>query len=91
MGEGTRRVKPMVPAKGAGEVKFEDRAGPAHDMKPDFNDYVAYKGYLYGLDHNILCCVDLATGAQREWKNGRYGNGQNPAPHLPDAGRSCSC
>ena len=54
------------------------------DMKPDFNDYVAYRGYLYGLDHNILCCVDLATG-KRKWKNGRYGNGQILL--LPDAGQ----
>jgi len=82
MGEGTRRVE-LVPAKGAGEVKFEDR-WTSHDMKPDFNDFVAFDGALYGLDHNILCCVDLATGTKK-WKNGRYGNGQILL--LPDAGQ----
>jgi hypothetical protein len=53
-------------------------------MKPDFNDYVAFNGDLYGLDHNILCCIDLATGSKK-WKNGRYGNGQILL--LPDAGQ----
>jgi outer membrane protein assembly factor BamB len=80
MGNGTRRVE-MTDDKG--EVKFEDR-WTSKDMKPDFNDYVAFNGYLYGLDHNILCCVDLATGVKK-WKNGRYGNGQILL--LPDAGQ----
>jgi outer membrane protein assembly factor BamB len=80
MGMGTRRVE-LVPDKG--EVKFEDR-WTSHDMKPDFNDFVAFDGALYGLDHNILCCVDLATGTKK-WKNGRYGNGQLLL--LPDAGQ----
>ncbi|TWU54364.1 outer membrane biogenesis protein BamB [Rubripirellula tenax] len=44
-------------------------------MKPDFNDYVAYQGHLYGFDANIFACVDLETG-ERKWKRGRYGNGQ---------------
>ncbi len=82
MGVGTRRVE-VVPDKDKGDVKFEER-WTSHDMKPDFNDYVAYNGYLYGLDHNILCCVDLATGTKK-WKNGRYGNGQILL--LPEAGQ----
>ncbi len=82
MGEGTRRVE-LVSAKGASDVKFEDR-WTSHDMKPDFNDFVAFDGALYGLDHNILCCVDLATG-EKKWKNGRYGNGQILL--LPEAGQ----
>jgi outer membrane protein assembly factor BamB len=80
MGFGTRRIE-VVADKG--EVKFEDR-WTSHDMKPDFNDFVSFDGYLYGLDHNILCCVDLATGIKK-WKNGRYGNGQILL--LPDAGQ----
>jgi outer membrane protein assembly factor BamB len=80
MGMGTRRVE-LVFDKG--EVKFEDR-WTSHDMKPDFNDFVAFNGDLYGLDHNILCCIDLATGSKK-WKNGRYGNGQILL--LPDAGQ----
>jgi outer membrane protein assembly factor BamB len=80
MGFGTRRIE-VVADKG--EVKFENR-WTSHDMKPDFNDYVSFDGYLYGLDHNILCCIDLATGTKK-WKNGRYGNGQILL--LPDAGQ----
>lgn len=80
MGFGTRRIE-VVADKG--EVKFEDR-WTTHDMKPDFNDFVVYNGDLYGLDHNILCCIDLATGSKK-WKNGRYGNGQILL--LPDAGQ----
>jgi outer membrane protein assembly factor BamB len=80
MGKGTRRIE--IKAAKAG-VEFAER-WTSLDMKPDFNDYVAYKGYLYGLDHNILCCVDLATG-KKKWKNGRYGNGQILL--LPDAGQ----
>jgi outer membrane protein assembly factor BamB len=76
---GTRRVQ-VVADKGDA-VKFEDR-WTSTDMKPDFNDYVAFDGHLYGLDHNILCCIDLATGTKK-WKSGRYGNGQILL--LPDA------
>ncbi|HET6426722.1 MAG TPA: alcohol dehydrogenase, partial [Planctomycetaceae bacterium] len=45
------------------------------DIKPNFNDYVAVDGYLYGFDGNVFACVDLATG-KRKWKRGRYGFGQ---------------
>ncbi|MGE0759636.1 MAG: PQQ-binding-like beta-propeller repeat protein [Pirellulaceae bacterium] len=45
------------------------------DMKPYFNDLVVLDGYAYGFDGNIFCCLDLETG-QRQWKGGRYGNGQ---------------
>jgi hypothetical protein len=51
-------------------------------MKSGFNDYVAHEGFLYGFDPNILACVDLETG-ERQWKGGRYGNGQLLL--LPDA------
>jgi len=80
MDTGTRRVEI---AADKNDVKFEERwTSPA--MKPDFNDYVAFDGYLYGLDHSILSCIDLATGTKK-WKNGRYGNGQILL--LPDAGQ----
>jgi outer membrane protein assembly factor BamB len=80
MGTGTRRLE-VVADKG--DIKFQER-WTSLDMKPDFNDYVAFNGFLYGLDHNILCCVDLSTG-KRKWKNGRYGNGQIVL--LPDSGQ----
>lgn len=47
----------------------------SRDMKSDFNDFVAHNGKLFGFDGNIFACVDLATG-KRQWKKGRYGNGQ---------------
>jgi outer membrane protein assembly factor BamB len=51
-------------------------------MKPGFNDFVADRGSLFGVDNNILACIDLETGAKK-WKDGRYGNGELLL--LPDA------
>jgi outer membrane protein assembly factor BamB len=44
-------------------------------MKPDYNDLVVHKGFLYGFDSAIFACVDLKDGSQK-WKGGRYGKGQ---------------
>ncbi len=52
-----------------------DVAWTSLDMKPDFNDFVEYQGYLYGFDGSIFACVDLKDG-KRQWKKGRYGSGQ---------------
>ena len=71
MGTGTRRVDVTVSDKGQ---QMKDR-WTTLEMKPDFNDYVAHKGSLYGFDHNIFACIDLESG-KRLWKKGRYGNGQ---------------
>ena len=78
MGTGTRRVDVTL---ADADAKINDR-WTSLEMKPDFNDYVAHKGCLYGFDHNIFACIDLETG-KRHWKKGRYGNGQ--ALLLPDA------
>ncbi|HEX3728142.1 MAG TPA: PQQ-binding-like beta-propeller repeat protein [Pirellulales bacterium] len=78
MGTGTRRVDVALAESGP---EFKER-WTSLEMKPDFNDYVAHKGCLYGFDHNIFACIDLETG-KRNWKKGRYGNGQ--ALLLPDA------
>ena len=71
MGTGTRRVDVTLADAGP---QMKDR-WTSLEMKPDFNDYVAHKGCLYGFDHNIFACIDLETG-KRLWKKGRYGNGQ---------------
>jgi len=71
MGAGTRRIE----VRWDGEQFAIKTDWTARRMSPDFNDYVAHKGYLYGFDRNIFACVDLATG-ERKWKKGRYGHGQ---------------
>ncbi|MCO6456327.1 MAG: PQQ-binding-like beta-propeller repeat protein [Pirellulaceae bacterium] len=71
MGTGTRRVE----VRADGERLQIETAWTSRYMNPYYNDYVAHEGYLYGFDNNIFACIDLATGA-RQWKGGRYGNGQ---------------
>lgn len=45
------------------------------NLKVKFSSVVCRDGYVFGLDENILTCLDLRTG-QRCWKGGRYGFGQ---------------
>ena len=45
------------------------------NLKNKFTSSVFYQGYIYGLDEDILTCLDAATG-ERKWKDGRYGYGQ---------------
>jgi outer membrane protein assembly factor BamB len=45
------------------------------NLKVKFSSAVARDGCVFGLDENILVCLDLRTG-QRRWKGGRYGFGQ---------------
>lgn len=42
------------------------------DLKPNFNDIVIHKNYVFGFNGPILTCVDVETG-KRVWKGGRYG------------------
>jgi outer membrane protein assembly factor BamB len=44
-------------------------------LKNKFSSSVFFNGCIYGLDEDILVCLDAATG-QRRWKDGRYGYGQ---------------
>ena len=44
-------------------------------MKNQFSSSVLHEGFVYGLDENILACVDASTG-DLKWKGGRYGYGQ---------------
>jgi outer membrane protein assembly factor BamB len=77
-GVGTRRLDLRREAGGFSTTERWTSRG----LKPDFNDYAAHEGHLYGFDPNILACIDLETGEQR-WKGGRYGHGQLLL--LPDA------
>ena len=45
------------------------------NLKTKFASAVAWQGYVYGLDEDILACIDAQTG-ERKWKDGRYGYGQ---------------
>jgi outer membrane protein assembly factor BamB len=44
-------------------------------MKNQFSSSVLHDGYIYGLDENMLACVDAATG-DLKWKGRGYGYGQ---------------
>ena len=46
-----------------------------HRMRNRISSSVVVDGYIYGLDHAILACLDAATG-ELMWKGGRYGDGQ---------------
>jgi outer membrane protein assembly factor BamB len=45
------------------------------NMKNKFTSSIFWQGAIYGLDEDILTCLDPRTGA-RLWKQGRYGYGQ---------------
>ncbi len=61
---------PTTPAVWAVEERWT-----SNGLKPYFNDYVVHKGHAYGFDGNILSSINLEDG-KRNWKGGRYGNGQ---------------
>jgi outer membrane protein assembly factor BamB len=44
-------------------------------LKNKFSSSVLYDGYIYGLDDDILVCLDAKNG-ERKWKDGRFGYGQ---------------
>jgi outer membrane protein assembly factor BamB len=70
-GMGTRRLHVT---RGSNGWNLEER-WTSNGLKPYFNDLVVHKGNAYGFDNNILSSINLETGA-RNWKGGRYGNGQ---------------
>ena len=72
LAEGTVRI--TVSQNDEGEWQI-DEDWDSRGMKPEFNDYVFADGYVYGFDGSIFGCIDFATG-ERQWKRGRYGNGQ---------------
>ncbi|XZE45712.1 PQQ-binding-like beta-propeller repeat protein [Pirellulaceae bacterium SH467] len=71
LGNGIRRLNV---SREEGTWKIEPQ-WTSRDLKPDFNDMVAYQGTLYGFDATIFGAVSMDTG-KRLWKKGRYGAGQ---------------
>jgi hypothetical protein len=70
-GSGMRRI---AVAHGPGGWAVEERWS-SDGLKPYFNDFVIHKGHAFGFDGSILACIDVKDG-KRQWKGGRYGNGQ---------------
>ncbi len=71
MSEGTRAIR----VSKSGDQLAAAELWTSKQLKTDFSDLLAYKGYVYGNDGSMLSCLDLKTGA-RTWKGGRYGKGQ---------------
>ncbi|MFO0821088.1 MAG: PQQ-binding-like beta-propeller repeat protein [Pirellulales bacterium] len=71
MGTGTRLAALQL----EGDQLTAKEMWTTRSLKPDFNDPVFHKGYLYGFDAAIFSCIDMKTG-ERRWKGGRYGKGQ---------------
>ena len=70
-GVATRRLHVT---KGSSGWNLEER-WTSTGLKPNFNDFVVHNGHAYGFDNSILASINLETG-ERNWKGGRYGNGQ---------------
>jgi hypothetical protein len=45
------------------------------NLKNKFSSSVYWENHIYGLDEDILVCLDVRTG-ERKWKEGNYGYGQ---------------
>lgn len=70
-GQGTRRVH----VTHSGDTWNLEEKWTSNGLKPYFNDFVVHKGHAYGFDGAILSSINLQDG-KRNWKGGRYGNGQ---------------
>lgn len=70
-GLGTRRLHLT---RGSGGWSAEER-WTSNGLKPYFNDFVVHNGHAFGFDGSILSSINLEDG-KRNWKGGRYGNGQ---------------
>ena len=67
-------VRRLHVSRVGGEWKVEER-WTSNGLKPYFNDFVVHKGHAIGFDGNILASINLEDG-KRDWKGGRYGQGQ---------------
>ena len=71
MSEGTRAIRITK----NGEQLAAEELWTSKQMKTDFSELIAHKGYVYGVDGSMYSCLDLKTGT-RTWKDGRYGKGE---------------
>jgi len=67
-------VRRIAVARGPGGWTVNER-WTSNGLKPYFNDFVVHKGHAFGFDGSLLACIDIEDG-KRNWKGGRYGNGQ---------------
>ncbi len=58
-----------------GDTFSVSEAWKSRKLKNRFGSSVLWEGYIYGLDEDILTCLDAETG-ETKWKDGRYGYGQ---------------
>jgi outer membrane protein assembly factor BamB len=65
----------LVELKGSGNSFTANTVWQNTNMKNKFNSSVLHNGYVYGLDEQILVCLDVNTG-ERKWKEGRFNYGQ---------------
>lgn len=70
--------------KGSALIRVQPGQGKAWSVKTlwekrhlqaKFTTAVLHRGFVFGLDNGILCCLDPKTG-DRRWKGGRYNHGQ---------------
>ena len=71
IGSGTRLVQASLQDD---QLQLED-LWTSLDMKPDYNDVLVHRGFIYGFDNTIFGCISLEDG-KRKWKGGRYDKGQ---------------
>jgi outer membrane protein assembly factor BamB len=57
------------------EIVWNKRTTKKALLKTKHSNVCIRDGYVYGLDEDLLQCVELTTGKQ-QWKRGRYGQGQ---------------
>jgi outer membrane protein assembly factor BamB len=59
----------------AGDIYSVKEAWKSRKLKNRFASSVLHDGHIYGLDEDILTCLEAETG-EVKWKDGRYGYGQ---------------
>lgn len=67
-------IRRLAITQNQGSWQVEER-WTTRRLKPYFNDFVIHNQHAYGFDGSILGCIELEAG-KRQWKGGRYGQGQ---------------